>query len=98
MAGVGCTIGRSLEAIGSGQPLDFIIGAVVEPQKEVKEGYEAVEITTKDGQVLQGYRVRDSGAELVLREVAGGKTMTFHREPEHTYFTESATEENKEAF
>jgi len=77
VAGKGGTIGPSLDSIGSGQPLDFIIGAVIEPQREVKESFEAVEITTQDGQVRQGYRLRESKGELVLRDVVQGRETTI---------------------
>jgi len=49
--------------------VDFIIGAVLQPNKEVKESYEAVEVTTKDGQTFQGYKVRADKSEFVLRDV-----------------------------
>jgi putative heme-binding domain-containing protein len=62
-------VGPDLNAIGSGQPLDFIIGAVLEPAKEVKEGFEAIEVLTKDDESYQGYRLREDGNELVLRDV-----------------------------
>jgi len=65
----GGNIGPDLNAIGSGQPVDFIIGAVLQPNKEVKESYEAVEVTTKDGQTFQGYKVRADKSEFVLRDV-----------------------------
>ena len=65
----GGNIGPDLNAIGSGQPIDFIIGAVLQPNKEVKENYEAVEVTTKDGETFQGYKVRADKSEFVLRDV-----------------------------
>ncbi|MEO6742656.1 MAG: PVC-type heme-binding CxxCH protein [Chthoniobacteraceae bacterium] len=76
----GGTIGPALDAIGSGQPVDFIIGAVLLPQKEIKEGYEAMEVTTKDGRVITGYRVSDDG-NLVIRDIAtGGQTRLAKEE------------------
>lgn len=65
----GGRIGPDLNAIGTGQPIDFIIGAVLTPNKEIKEGYMSFEVTTKDGEVYQGYKVRESTRELVLRDV-----------------------------
>ncbi|MSU21807.1 MAG: c-type cytochrome [Pedosphaera sp.] len=65
----GGRIGPDLNAIGTGQPIDFIIGAVLTPNKEIKEGYMSFEVTTKDGKVYQGYKVRESTRELVLRDV-----------------------------
>ena len=75
----GGTIGPALDAIGSGQPVDFIIGAVLQPQKEIKEGYEAMEVTTKDGRVIAGYRVSDDG-NLVIRDIATGGQTRLARE------------------
>ncbi|MEO6787063.1 MAG: PVC-type heme-binding CxxCH protein [Chthoniobacteraceae bacterium] len=75
----GGTIGPALDAIGSGQPVDFIIGAVLQPQKEIKEGYEAMEVTTKDGRVITGYRVSDDG-NLVIRDIATGGQTRLARE------------------
>jgi putative heme-binding domain-containing protein len=69
VAGEGGKIGPDLSAIGTGQPIDFIIGAVLTPNKEVKEGYQAIEVTTKDGDVYQGYKLRADPNELVLRDV-----------------------------
>ncbi|HEV7402181.1 MAG TPA: PVC-type heme-binding CxxCH protein [Chthoniobacteraceae bacterium] len=80
VAGKGGTIGPSLDSIGSGQPLDFIIGAVIEPQREVKESFEAVEITTKDGRLVQGYKVREANGELVLKDVAQGIETKFPKD------------------
>jgi putative heme-binding domain-containing protein len=73
IANEGGTIGPALDSIGSGQPLDFIIGAVLDPQKEIKESFEALEVHTKDGAVYSGYRTGGNDSELVLREVATGK-------------------------
>jgi putative heme-binding domain-containing protein len=80
VGGQGGTIGPSLDSIGSGQPLDFIIGAVIEPQREVKESFEAVEITTKDGRLVQGYKVREANGELVLKDVAQGIETKFAKD------------------
>ena len=75
----GGIIGPALDAIGSGQPVDFIIGAVLQPQKEIKEGYEAMEVTTKDGRVVTGYRVSDDG-NLVIRDIATGGQARLARD------------------
>jgi len=64
----GGRIGPDLNSIGSGQPLDFIIGAILTPNQEIKEGYLAYEIATKDGEVFQGYKVREDARELTLRD------------------------------
>lgn len=77
----GGTSGPDLNAIGAGQPLDFIIGAVLEPNREVKEGFEAVEVTTRDGESYTGYRMPNaSDAEITLRDIARNEILRLRRD------------------
>jgi putative heme-binding domain-containing protein len=69
----GGKIGPALDAIGSAQPLDFIIGAVLEPQREVKESFETYRLTTKKGEELIGIIVAGNDAEITLRDPAGAE-------------------------
>jgi putative heme-binding domain-containing protein len=84
----GGQLGPDLTNLGSAQPLDFIIGAVVEPQREIKEGFETREVRTTDGRVLVGFRRAAEAGEVALldastqretrvkkAEVAGEKTL-----------------------
>ena len=80
VAGEGGNIGPDLNSIGSGQPLDFIIGAVLEPNREVKENYESIEVTMKDGEIYTGYRVRSTATELALRDVARNQVVRLRRD------------------
>jgi putative heme-binding domain-containing protein len=66
----GGTLGPDLNNIGSAQPLDFIIGAVLEPTREIKEGFETRLVTTKDGRAVTGYRRAGAADELVLWDAA----------------------------
>ncbi|MEQ1850251.1 MAG: PVC-type heme-binding CxxCH protein [Chthoniobacteraceae bacterium] len=67
----GGLIGPALDAIGSAQPLELIIGMVIEPQREIKEGFETVKVTTKKGAVLIGIIVAGNASELTLRDPSG---------------------------
>ena len=67
--GEGGGIGPNLSALGTAQPVDFIIGAILDPQKEVKEGYTSISLTTVDGEELEGYLVRETKDEIVIRDV-----------------------------
>jgi putative heme-binding domain-containing protein len=78
--GEGGRIGPELSALGTAQPVDFIIGAILDPQKEVKEGYISVSITTKDGEEYQGYQVRETAEELVLRDVLQNREVRLRRD------------------
>jgi putative heme-binding domain-containing protein len=69
----GGNVGPALDAIGSAQPLEFIIGAVLEPQREVKEGFETMRITTKNGEEWIGIIVAGNDAELTLRDPSGAE-------------------------
>ncbi len=59
-------IGPDLGALGTAQSLEFILGALIEPQREVKEGFMAHEVVTQDGTVLQGYLRGESANHLAV--------------------------------
>jgi putative heme-binding domain-containing protein len=67
----GGRVGPNLTAIGASSPLDYVIDSLLDPAKNVKEGYNTVVVQTDDGQVLTGIQVTRSDAELVLRDATG---------------------------
>ena len=67
----GGKVGPRLDSIGSAQPLETMIGMVVEPQRELTEGYEAFRITTKSGDVKIGIIAAGNDSELVVRDPEG---------------------------
>ncbi len=77
--GQGGTIGPNLSAVGSAQPIDFIVGAILDPQKEIKEGFTSISVTTKDGEEYQGYQLRETKDELVLRDTLQNKEVRLAR-------------------
>ena len=78
--GEGGNIGPNLSALGTAQPVDFIVGAILDPQKEVKEGYMSISVATKDGEEYQGYQVRETGDELVLRDALQNQEVHLRRD------------------
>ena len=78
--GEGGNIGPNLSALGTAQPMDFIIGAILDPQKEVKEGYMSISVATKEGEEYQGYQVRETGDELVLRDALQNQEVHLRRD------------------
>jgi putative heme-binding domain-containing protein len=78
--GQGGHIGPELSTLGSAQPVDFIVGAIIDPQKEIKEGYMSLSITTKEGEEYTGYQVRETADELVLRDVLQNKEIRLRRD------------------
>lgn len=74
----GGVIGPELDQVGRGVPVELLIEAVVWPNRQIKEGYVATTLATKDGRRLQGYKVSDAGGEMQLRDFLSG---TVHRIP-----------------
>jgi putative heme-binding domain-containing protein len=72
-------IGPNLSALGTAQTPEFIIGAILQPQKEIKEGFMAQAVTMKNGDEVQGYRIRETESELLLRDVVSRKEVALAR-------------------
>ena len=68
IGGVGGPLAPDLRAIGASSPLDYIIDSILDPSKAVKDGYAATSVSTKDGDLIQGIKVREDTKELVLRD------------------------------
>ncbi|MFM7817756.1 MAG: hypothetical protein ACKPGI_12420, partial [Verrucomicrobiota bacterium] len=68
-------VGPVLAALGTAQSLESIAGAIVAPQKEVKEGFMATEIVTKDGTTYQGYLRGESPEAMTLSDHLSGQTV-----------------------
>ena len=67
----GGRVGPNLTAIGASSPLDYVIDSLIQPAKNVKEGYSTLVVQTAAGQVLTGIQVSRSADELVLRDATG---------------------------
>ena len=63
----GGKIGPNLSTIGVASQPDYIVNSLLEPAKNVKEGYNTLVILTVDGQVATGIPVSRTESELVLR-------------------------------
>jgi len=74
ISGTGGVLGPSLDTVGAGLPLDIIIESVLWPERQLKEGYFALSVTTKDGRELTGYKEREQAGVLYLRDTASGVT------------------------
>ena len=68
IAGAGGQVGPGLESLGASAPVDYILDAVLDPAKAVKEGFHATVVATTDGKVVAGLKVRQTDSELVLRD------------------------------
>ena len=64
----GGRVGPNLTAIGAASQPDYLLESLLEPAKNVKEGYASVVVLTTDGLVVSGIPVSRSDRELVLRD------------------------------
>ena len=64
----GGRVGPNLTAIGSAAQSDYLLDSLLDPAKNVKEGYGSLVVVTADGQVTSGIPVSRSDTELVLRD------------------------------
>jgi putative heme-binding domain-containing protein len=69
----GGQVGPALDSVGSAQPLEFLIGTVIEPQREIKEGFETLRVTTKDGKEHIGIIAAGTDTQLTLRDPTGAE-------------------------
>jgi putative heme-binding domain-containing protein len=67
----GGELGPRLDSVGGAQPLESLIGKVLEPQLQLVEGYETHKITTHTGEVIVGIVVAGNEAELTVRDPGG---------------------------
>lgn len=73
LKGVGGILGPSLDTVGAGLPLDLIVESVLWPDRQLKEGYFALSVSTKTGDVYLGYSEGEQDGVLQLRDTASGK-------------------------
>ena len=68
IGGAGGKVGPDLTSIGASSPVDYLVESVFVPNRKVKEGYNSIQVTTKDEQELSGVLVRETDQELILRD------------------------------
>jgi putative heme-binding domain-containing protein len=83
LGNTGAVIGPDLSAIGTTLTAERIIEDLLWPEREIKEGYTLLQVTTKDGQVHQGFerRTRESemSGDLAMRQLAVESLITIKK-------------------
>lgn len=79
LKGAGGVIGPPLDTVGAGLSLDILIESVLWPNRQLKEGYFGVVVTTKGGNVFSGYIQSDEKAQLAIRDTATGVVQSIPR-------------------
>ena len=57
-----------MTSIGASAQIDYLIESMINPNKAIKENYHSIVVTTDDGKVFNGIKVRQDNNELVLRD------------------------------
>jgi putative heme-binding domain-containing protein len=70
IGGAGGKVGPDMTSLGASAVVDYIVESVIAPNKKVKEGFNSIQVATRDGQELSGILVRENNQELVLRDAA----------------------------
>lgn len=63
----GGVIGPALNAVGAGLPLDQIVESILWPERQIKEGFQAIVLTTTSGRSITGYVQREEQGLLWYR-------------------------------
>ena len=71
LEGVGGQVGPDLTRIWETSTVEKLLESIVEPSKEIKEGFATYKAVTANGQVFTGLKIFDSPTEIVLREASG---------------------------
>jgi putative heme-binding domain-containing protein len=68
IAGAGGQAGPDLVSIGASAPVDYLVDSILQPNKAIKENYHSLVVTTTDGRIFTGVKVRETKTELILRD------------------------------
>ena len=71
LEGVGGAVGPDLSRMWETQSLEKLIEGIVEPSKEIKEGFQTYEAVTLGGQSYKGLKVAESPTDVTIRESNG---------------------------
>lgn len=70
IGGVGGKVGPDLTSIGASAPVDYLIEALLYPNRKIKEGYHSIVVETADGFEYSGILVRETNEQLFIRNAA----------------------------
>lgn len=64
----GGQVGPNLVSLGATAQLDYVINSLLDPSKNIKEGFTTVVVVTDEGKVLSGVKLRESDTDVILRD------------------------------
>ncbi len=69
IAGAGGQVGPDMTSIGASAQVDYLVESMINPNKAVKEGYNAIKVTTTAGKVVVGVKIREAEGKVTLRTI-----------------------------
>ena len=71
--------GPNLTAVAAGLPVDLLAESVLWPARQIKEGYEAATVVSRDGRVFNGFLQGEDKKALHIRDLTTGTVATVPR-------------------
>ena len=71
MEGVGGQVGPDLTRLWDTMSVEKILESIVDPSKEIKEGFQTYRLTTTDSKVYTGLKIKEDAKEVIIREANG---------------------------
>jgi putative heme-binding domain-containing protein len=71
LEGVGGNVGPDLTRVWDTLSLDKVLESMLDPSKEIKEGYQTYVATTKSGLTFTGLKIAQNAEGLILRDTTG---------------------------
>jgi putative heme-binding domain-containing protein len=76
----GGLVGPDLTSLGTTLSPERIVEELLWPGRQVKEGYSMIQLTTKSGEILQGYERSAKPGEIAIRQLAEDSFLTLRRD------------------
>lgn len=58
----------------------YLIESILDPSKAIRKGFEQVVVVTDEGLVVTGFKAKDDGKTITLREPAGGREFEIEKD------------------
>lgn len=71
--------GPNLSAVAAGLPIELLVESLLWPARQIKEGYQATTIATKDGRVITGFADGQKGGLFRVRDLITGNISTIRK-------------------
>jgi putative heme-binding domain-containing protein len=76
----GGQVGPELTAVANCIKPHEIVEGVLWPSRQIKDEYRAFSVVTSAGKVVQGYKLKETEKEVVIREASSGKELVVKRD------------------